>query len=82
MKWKLYIPWILVWLLFFVICRVGFGGAVPLEPTYSYKISWDIVLPYYGFIGMFPEVIVLCVWAIELIIDLVFFLFLRRGMKV
>ena len=81
-KWKLWIPWFIVQLVFFVVCRIGFGGANPLEPTYSYKFSWDIVTPYYGFIGLFPEVVMLCIWALELFIDLVFFLFLRRGMKV
>lgn len=53
-KWKLYIPTIVLWLLVFVICRVGFGGPTPLEPTYSYKFNWDILHTYYGFIGLFP----------------------------
>lgn len=82
MRWKLYIPWLLLWLLFFVLCRVGFGGPSPLEPSYTYKFNWDIVTPYYGFIGLFPEVVLLCIWAIEMLVDLVFFLFLRRGIKV
>jgi hypothetical protein len=82
MKWKIYIPWFVVQIVFFLVCRIGFGGPNPIEPTYSYKFNWDIVTPYYGFIGLFPEVIILCIWAMELVIDLIFFLFLRRGVKV
>jgi hypothetical protein len=54
-EWKLIIPAVAVMLAYTVICRVGFGSAAVLEPTWTYKINKDLVLKtYYGFVGMFP----------------------------
>lgn len=40
--------------LFTLICRIGFGTNVPIEPTWSYKMNLDITSKYFGLFGFFP----------------------------
>lgn len=70
-----------VMLIFTLICRVGFGGPTPLEPTWTYKMNQDITGEYWGLFGFFPELIVLMIYGMERVIDLLFWFFLRLGME-
>lgn len=49
--------------LYTVVCRIGFGSDVPLEPTWSYKMNEDILSQYWGLFGFFPELVVLIIYA-------------------
>ena len=80
-EWKLIIPTFVVMIVFTVICRVGFGSPLPIQPTWTYKINWDLTSQYYGFFGFFPEVFYLIIYAMERLVDLIFWVFLRLGME-
>lgn len=64
-----------------VICRIGFGMNVPLEPTWTYNLNFDIILNYWGVLGFFPEILVIGLFIFERLIDAVFWFFLRLGME-
>jgi hypothetical protein len=69
-------------LVFTIICRVGFGSAAPLEPSWSYKINTDLALyKYYGFFGFFPEALFAALFLFDRLTDLVFWYFLKRGLE-
>lgn len=80
MEYKFLIPTIVIMFVYTLICRIGFGKQIPLEPTWSYKINTDITSHYWGLFGLFPEVIVLPIIVFNRIIDFVFWFFLRLGM--
>jgi len=64
-----------------LICRVGFGSAAILQPTWSYKINQDLVVnTYYGFFGMFPEPLFWAVFLLDRVVDFLFWYFLKRGL--
>lgn len=80
-EYKFLVPVVLVMLVYTIICRVGFGGPVPLEPTWSYKLNTDIVSQYWGLFGLFPEVLVVPIVCLDRIVDFLFWFFLRLGME-
>jgi hypothetical protein len=53
-EWVGIIPTLALMLIFTVICRVGFGTDVPIEPTWTYKINLDIIQHHFGLFGFFP----------------------------
>ena len=68
-------------LVFTIICRIGFGSATVIQPTWFYKMNRDLVTQtYYGFFGMFPEPLFWCVFLIDRLVDLIFWYFLKRGL--
>lgn len=81
-SWKMIIPFVVVMALYTLVCRVGFGSPLPMQPTWSYKINTDLVLEhYYGFFGFFPEALFLPVFLMDRLIDLIFWYFLKRGLE-
>ena len=67
-------------LIFTVICRVGFGTNVPIEPTWTYKMNLDIIQNYFGLFGFFPEVLWVGVVLLVILIDFIFWVFLKIGL--
>lgn len=51
---KVIIPVAVIMGVFTIVCRVGFGGPNPIEPTWSYKMNRDILGKYWGLFGFFP----------------------------
>lgn len=81
-EWKVIIPFVSIMVLYTIICRVGFGSATPLEPSWSYKINTDLALwKYYGFFGFFPEALFLVCFLVDRLVDLIFWYFLKRGLE-
>lgn len=81
-EWKVIIGFGVIMLVFTLICRVGFGSATPLEPTWSYKINTDLALwKYYGFFGFFPEALTIPIFLMDRLIDFIFWYFLKRGLE-
>ncbi len=81
-EWKMIIPTVAIMVIFTIICRVGFGSASVLEPTWTYKINKDIALEtYFGFFGFFPEALFVAVFVFDRIVDFVFWYFLKRGLE-
>lgn len=81
-EWKFIIPSFAVMLVYTIICRVGFGSATVLEPTWTYKINRDLVLSsYYGFLGMFPEPLYWAIFIVDRLVDFIFWYFLKKGLE-
>ena len=80
-EWKFIIPTVVLMVLFILLYRIGIGISVPIEPTYSYKMSTDIILTHFGFFGLFPEILFLIIFLIDRIIDFTFWVLLRCGME-
>jgi hypothetical protein len=53
-EWVGIIPTLSIMFIYTLICRVGFGGNTPIEPTWSYKMNTDITSKHYGLFGFFP----------------------------
>lgn len=81
MEYKFLIPAILIMLVYTIVCRIGFGSAVPIQPSWSYKINKDITSQYWGLFGLFPEILLLPIVCLDRIVDFVFWFFLRLGME-
>ena len=81
MEYKFLLPAILVMFAYTLVCRIGFGTSIPLQPTWSYKMNKDITTQYWGLFGLFPEVLVIPIICAGRLIDFVFWLFLRLGME-
>ncbi len=64
-----------------LVCRIGFGSATPIEPSWSYKINKDLTSQYWGLFGLFPEILYLPLLCLDRIVDFVFWFFLRLGME-
>lgn len=79
-EWIGIIPLVAVMLIFTVICRIGFGGKVPIEPTWSYKMNLDITSQYFGLFGFFPEILWIAVVLLSILIDFLFWVFLKIGL--
>jgi len=80
-EWKVIIPSFAIMFIYTLICRVGFGSAAILQPTWSYKINQDLVVnTYYGFFGMFPEPLFWAVFLLDRVVDFLFWYFLKRGL--
>ncbi len=69
-----------VMVLFTVICRVGFGTNVPIEPTWTYKMNLDITSRHFGLFGFFPELLWLAIILLGIVVDFVFWVFLKIGL--
>jgi hypothetical protein len=67
-------------IIYTVVCRIGFGSSIPIQPSWSYKINRDITSQYWGLFGLFPEVLLLAVVCLDRLIDFIFWFFLRLGM--
>lgn len=81
MEWKFLIPAIVVMVVYTIVCRIGFGSSVPLEPSWSYKLNKDLTNQYWGLFGLFPEILVLPLVCFDRLLDFVFWFFLRLGME-
>ena len=80
-EWKIIIPTCAVMLIYTIICRVGFGSASVIEPTWTYKINTDLTLQkFYGFLGLFPEALFWVLFLIERLVDLIFWYCIKRGL--
>ena len=79
-EWAGIVPTILLMLVFTVICRVGFGQNVPIEPTWTYKINLDITTKYWGLFGFFPEILWIGVFMLNVLLDFIFWVFLKIGL--
>ncbi len=53
-EWVGILPTAFVMLIFTLICRVGFGTNVPIEPTWTYKMNLDLTEHHFGLFGFFP----------------------------
>ena len=80
-EWRVIIPTVIVMFVFTLICRVGFGGPLPIEPTWTYKMNLDITLMHFGFFGFFPEALIIPLFLIERVIDFIFWVFLKLGLE-
>lgn len=79
---RLVVPSLVVMGLYTIICRVGFGPASVIEPTWTYKINQDLVFgKYYGLLGLFPEALFLGMFVLDRLIDFVFWYFLKLGLS-
>lgn len=79
-EWIGIIPTAAIMLIFTVICRVGFGTNVPIEPTWTYKINMDIVSHHFGLFGFFPEILWAAIFVGNVLIDFIFWVFLKIGL--
>lgn len=79
-EWAGIIPTVAVMLLFTVICRVGFGQNAPIEPTWTYKINLDIIQNYWGLFGFFPEILWVGIFLLNVLLDFIFWVFLKIGL--
>ena len=76
------IPTVVIMLVYTVICRVGFGSASIIQPSWTYKINKDLAWQTYkGFFGFFPEALFAAVFIFDRIVDFVFWYFLKRGLE-
>jgi hypothetical protein len=79
---KVVIPSILVMLAYTIICRVGFGSDVILEPSWTYKMNTDLFIEkYYGFFGFFPEALLFAIFVFDRLVDFIFWYCLKRGLQ-
>jgi hypothetical protein len=67
--------------LYSIVCRLGLGLPVPIQPSLSYKMNKNIASEYWGFFGLFPEALLKTVMAMDRLVDLGFWCFLRYGTK-
>lgn len=81
MEYKFFIPAIVIMVVYTIVCRIGFGGDTPLQPTWSYRINKDLTSQYWGLFGLFPEVLMIAVYFLDRLVDLLFWFFLRLGME-
>jgi hypothetical protein len=70
-----------IMLIFTIICRVGFGTSVPIEPTWTYKMNLDITQQYFGLFGFFPEILWIIIVVGSVLIDFIFWFFLKIGLR-
>jgi len=43
-------------------------------------MNMDIVIKFYGFFGLFPELLIWLLFVIDRVIDFIFWYFLKRGL--
>jgi surface polysaccharide O-acyltransferase-like enzyme len=80
MEIKFIVAVCIVMFVYTLVCRIGFGSSVPLEPSWSYKINRDLTSHYWGLFGLFPEVLYIPLLCLDRVIDFIFWFFLRLGM--
>lgn len=80
-EWISIVPSIGFMLIMTLICRIGFGGPLPIQPTWSYKINTDITSQYFGLFGFFPELVWLMVFLSDRLVDFIFWFFLKLGLE-
>ena len=79
-EWKGIIPVVSVMFILTLICRVGFGTELPIQPTWSYKMNLDITSKHYGLFGFFPEILYIVIFLGGVLIDFIFWFFLKLGL--